>query len=80
MNERNTSLYRYISHFILLRGPLLLVEIDGETYTHRKNLPHIFFLGPGGVNACTPLQARQRRPNPLIGCVSLARLLFSAFV
>ena len=64
MNERNTSLWKYISHFILIRGPLFDVswEIDGETYTQREGF---FFLEPGGFNACSPLQARQRRPDQL---------------
>ena len=35
---------------------------------------HIFFREPAGANACTPLQTE----IPLIGCVTLARLWFSA--
>ena len=36
-------------------------------------LLHIFFLEPGGSNACTPLQAisSETTLTPLIGCVSL---------
>ncbi len=43
-------------------------------YTQRGYffLPRIFFLGPGDVNACTPMQAVSSE-TPLIGCVSLAR-------
>ena len=31
----------------------------------RTSSSHIFFLEPVGANACTPLQARQRRPDRL---------------
>ena len=31
----------------------------------RTSSSHIFFREPGGANACTPLQAHQRRPNQL---------------
>ena len=42
-------------------------------------LPHTFFQGPGGANACTPLQAvsSERSEMPMLDCVSLARLRFS---
>ena len=54
---------------------LLVWEIDGETYNQRGDffLSHIFFLEPGGCNACTPLQAMssERSETPLIGCVSI---------
>ena len=56
---------------------LLVWEIDEETYTQRGDsfLFHIFFRDPGGTNACTPCKPfRLRRPNPLLGCMSLARL------
>ena len=81
-NKPNQTLYKkHISHSILERGPQFVVswEIDGETYTQRRDffLSHIFFWKPGGTNACTPLESRIARDDltPLIGCVSLARLL-----
>ena len=53
-------------------------KIDGERHIlrERNSSSHIFFREPGDANACPSLQTRQRRP--LIGCVSLARLRFSA--
>ena len=36
-------------------------EMGGE----RTSSSHIFFREPGGANACTPLQARERRPDRL---------------
>ena len=45
-------------------GSLFVVswEIDGEKYTQREDFffPYLF-REPGGANACTPLQAHQRR-------------------
>ena len=68
-NERTKHFFIkiYLS-FYSQKSPQFVVcwEIDGETYTRRGD----FFRGPGGANACTPLQAE----TPLIGCVSLARL------
>ena len=55
------------------KGPSV---VSWETYTQRGDffLSHTFFEERGGANACTPSLAK----TPLIGCVSLARLLFSA--
>ena len=79
MNE--TLLYKNISLILFLKEAyclLLVWEIDGEAYTRRGDffLPHIFFQGQGGANACTSLQAlsSERSETLLIGCVSLARL------
>ena len=77
---RNTYIYKYISHFILERGPHFVAswQIDGETYSQRGDfsLPHIFFLGPRSANACTRLQAvsSETPETPLIGCLSLVQL------
>ena len=58
MNERNTSLEKYLSHFILEKGPRSVVswEIDGETYTQRGYffLSHIFFREPGVPTFASP--------------------------
>ena len=67
-----TLLYKNISLSLLL-----VWEIDGETYTQRGDffLFHIFSrepVVPTLAASCKP--HRQRRPNPLIGFVSLARL------
>ena len=47
-------------------------EMGGETHIlrERTSSSHIFFREPGGANACTPLQARQRRLS-LASCPSL---------
>ena len=60
MNGWNTFLYKNISliFFSKRADSLLLVwEIDGETYTQRRDffLSHIFFREPGGANVCNPL-------------------------
>ena len=81
MNERNTLLYKNISLTLFSKRAhslLLVWEIDGETYTQIWDFFSYLLPGARGANACTPLQACQRRPNPLIGCVSLVRLRFSA--
>ena len=41
--------------------------MGGETYNQIGDffLPHTFFQEPGGANACTSLQARQRRLDRL---------------
>ena len=61
MNEpKYTSLWKYISLILFSKGHSVCskFEIDGETYIQRGDfLYHIFFLEPGGANACTPLQA-----------------------
>ena len=79
MNDRNTFLYKNISHFILVRDPQFVVslEIDGETQIGDFFLSHIFFWEPGGANACTPMRAVSSE-RPLIGCMSHAQLPFSA--
>ena len=51
-------------------------EKGGETYILRERTSsRIFFQEPGGANACTPLQARQRRlwsaGCPTLDCDSL---------
>ena len=77
MNERTHFFIKiYLSHFILERVDASLVC---ERWVQRHILrertsSHIFFWEPGGTNTCTPLQAE----IPLIGCMSLARLRFSA--
>ena len=74
MNERNTSLQKYISHFILERSPQFVVvwEIDGEKYIPRVDI----FPEPGGANVFISLQAvsSETSETPLMGCLSLARL------
>ena len=79
-NETHFFIKKYISHFILEKGPQFVVswEIDGETYTQREDFFTYLLPGARGCQRLHPLQARQRRPNPLIGCVSLTRLRFSA--
>ena len=49
--------------------------VERHILRNRTSSFHIFFQESGGTNACTPLQARQRRP--LIGCMSFSRLRFS---
>ena len=78
-----TFLYKNLSYFILKRGTQVIVslEIDGETYTQRGDffLFHIFFREPGGANACTLVHAvLSDGLMSLTGCISLARLQFSA--
>ena len=63
-NERtNTFLYKNISR----KGWCFLWCV--------RDSSHIFFREPGGANACTPLQARQRRPRstacPSLDCLNL---------
>ena len=62
MNKWNSFLYKNISLILFSKEAHSLLwvwEIDGETYTQRRDffLSHIFFLEPEGANACTPLQA-----------------------
>ena len=42
--------------------------VERHILRERTSSSHIFFQKPGGANACTPLQARQRQPDQL--CVS----------
>ena len=78
MNERTHFFIKtYLSHFILEMGWCFcgVWEMGGETYTQREDFFFPYLL-PGAwvANSCTPLQAE----TPLIGCVSYARLWFSA--
>ena len=63
MNERTHFFIKiYLSHFILERVD---VSVVSERWVERKILrertsSHIFFQEPGGANACTLFQARQR--------------------
>ena len=66
-NETN-FFYKNISLILFSKGPTVIVgyEIHGKTYLRgRTSSSHIFFQEPGGANACTPLQARQWRPDRL---------------
>ena len=78
MNERNTLLYKNISLTHYSRKGWFFVgwvwEMGGETYTKRKD----FFQEPGGCQRLPPLASSSE--TPLIGCISLARLRFSASV
>ena len=80
MNERTHFFIKiYLSHFILERVDVSVVcerWVERHILRERTSSSHILFQEPGGANACTPLQARQRRL--LFGCVSFARLPFSA--
>ena len=55
---QGTYIYKNISLILFSKGAhrlLLVWEIDGETYTQRRDffLSHIFFREPGSANACT---------------------------
>ena len=80
MNERNTLLYKNISYTLYSRKGWCFCgvwEMDGETYIlrERASSSHTFYREPGGANAFTPLQARQRRlwstACPSLDCDSL---------
>ena len=77
MNERTHFFIKiYLSHFILERVDVsVCVRDGGETYKTEDSPFHIFFQEPVGANACTPLQARQRRlwsaACPWLNCDSL---------
>ena len=77
-NERTHFFIKiYLSHFILERVDVSVVcerWVERYILRERTSSSHILLQGPGGTNTCTPLQAE----TPLIGCVSLARLRFSA--
>ena len=70
MNERPHFFIKiYLSHFILERVDVSLVcerWVDRHILRERSSSSHIFFQEPAGGNACTPLQARQRRPDRLL--------------
>ena len=78
MNE--TLVYKkYISHFILEKGPQLVDsrEIDGETYTQREDFFFPYLLpGARGYQRLHLLASSSE--TPLTDCVSHARLRFSA--
>ena len=66
MNERTHFFIKiYISHTLFSKGLMFLLCVrDGwrDIYSERERTSssHIFFQEPGGANACTPLQTRQR--------------------
>ena len=76
----NTLLYKNISLILFLeKGPLFVVvwEIDGETYTQGEDFFFPYLLpGARGCQCLHPLTSSSEMP--LIGCVSLTRLRFSA--
>ena len=78
MNKRNTFLIKKISHFTLCRAHSLPLvwEIDGETYTQREDFFPYLLPGARCCQRLHPLASSSE--TPLIGCVSLARLRFSA--
>ena len=63
--QRGTHIYKNISLVLFSKEDhslLFVWEIDGETYTQRGDfLSHIFFLGLGGTNACTPCKPYRQR-------------------
>ena len=78
--SNETLLYNNISLILFSKGAhslLLVWEIDGETYTQRRNffLSRIFFWEPGCAIACASLKAISSDDlTPLIGFMSLAWL------
>ena len=74
MNERTHFFIKiYLSYFILERVDVCVVcgrWVERHILRERTSSSHIFFQEPGGANACTPLQARQRRLW-LVACPSL---------
>ena len=60
MHERNTLVYKNISHFILERGPQFVVswEIDGEIYTQRGDFFPYLLPGARGCQRLHPLASR----------------------
>ena len=76
MNERTYLFLKiYLSHFILERVDVSVVcEKWVETYTKKEDFFFPYLLP--GVRGVHPLAILSE--TPLIGCVSLARLLFSA--
>ena len=79
-NKRtNSLLYNiYLSHFILEMVDVSVVckrWVERHILRERTSSSNIFFQEPGGANACTPLQARQRRlwstASPPLDCDSL---------
>ena len=77
MNEWNTSLLKYISHFILISGLLFVVSLrDRWRDIHSDmGLLLVLFLLPEarGYQRLHPHASHIiRRSNPLISCVSLA--------
>ena len=67
--EQTKHFYKNISLILFSKGAhswLLVWEIDGKTFTQRRDffLSHIFFWEPGDANACTPLTSRVVREVP----------------
>ena len=81
-NERTKHFFikKYISHFILERGPQFVVSLRdrlGDIYSKRRFLLVPYLLpGARGTNTCTrlPSVSSETTLTPQIGCVSLARL------
>ena len=80
MNERtNTLLYKNISLTLYSRKGWCFCgmwEMGGETYTKREDVFFSYLLGSHGCQRLQPLASSSE--TPLIGCVFLARLRFSA--
>ena len=73
MNERNTSLQKYLS-FYSLKGPQLVVswEVDGEIYLQRGDFFSYLLPGASGCQRLHYLASSSEMS--LVGCVSLVRL------
>ena len=79
MKERTHFFIKiYLSHFILERVYVFVVckrWVERHILRERTFSSHIFLQEPGGANACTPLQARQRNlwsaAYPWLDCDSL---------
>ena len=68
-----------ISHTLFLKGLMFLwcVEMGGETYAKREDFFFPYLLpGAWGCQRLYPLESSSE--TPLFGCVSFARLRFSA--
>ena len=70
MNERTHFFIKiYLSLFILERVDVSVVcerWVERHILRERTSSSHIFFQEPGGANACTLLQARQKQPDRLL--------------
>ena len=79
INERTHFFIKiYLSPFILKRVDVSVVCercVERHIVRERTSCSHIFFQEPGDANACTPLQASQRRlwlaACPSLDCDSL---------
>ena len=80
MKRTNTLLYKNISLILYSQKGWCFCgvwEMSGETYTQREDFFFPYLLpGPRGCQCLHPLASSSE--TPLIGCVSLARLRFSA--